>query len=315
MNNNGTKDIGFIQDISQLDRLRKQAVSGDKQSENEALKAAAKQFESVFTSMLLKSMRDANSEFKTDLFNSQTENFYRQMLDDQMSSELSTSGKLGLADMIVAQLSANSGQDEQGKTKDAATPDQLQAALEKVRKYHQDAALAKNSPQMTDIPASSQIDEPRVFKSPESFIETMKPYAEKAARALGIDSSLLLAQAALETGWGQKVVSNAAGSSHNLFNIKADRRWQGDKVTSQTLEYRDQIPVMEKAAFRSYSNYQDSFDDYVRFLAENPRYSTALNQHGNDQQFIREIHQAGYATDPDYANKVLRVQAKIKQMD
>lgn len=148
-------------------------------------------------------MRDANSEFKTDLFNSQTEDFYRQMLDDQMSSELSTSGKLGLADMIVAQLSANSGQDDQDKATDVAKPDQLQAALERVRKYHQDAALAQSSPQIADAEAPVHVTEPRVFKSPESFIATMKPYAEKAARALGIDSSLLLAQAALETGWGK----------------------------------------------------------------------------------------------------------------
>lgn len=94
---------------------------------------------------------------------------------------------------------------------------------------------------------------------------SLKPFADKAAKALGVDSTLLLAQAALETGWGQKVVKNARGSSNNLFNIKADRSWHGAKVATQTLEYQDQTPVMEKAAFRSYSNYQDSFNDYVRF--------------------------------------------------
>ncbi|WP_432215309.1 rod-binding protein [Vibrio splendidus] len=102
-NNN---DIGFIHDIGSLDRLRQQAVNGEEGSEKEALTAAAKQFESIFTSMLFKSMRDANSSFKSDMLNSQNEQFYRQMQDDQMASELSASGSLGLADMIVAQLSA-----------------------------------------------------------------------------------------------------------------------------------------------------------------------------------------------------------------
>ncbi|MDW2138821.1 glucosaminidase domain-containing protein, partial [Vibrio sp. 2128(2023)] len=91
---------------------------------------------------------------------------------------------------------------------------------------------------------------PAKFDSPESFVNSMKPYAEKAAKALGVEPSLLLAQAALETGWGQKVVQNARGSSNNLFNIKADRSWQGDKVTTQTLEFHDNTPVKETAAFR-----------------------------------------------------------------
>ncbi|WP_029836732.1 flagellar assembly peptidoglycan hydrolase FlgJ, partial [Vibrio parahaemolyticus] len=155
---------------------------------------------------------------------------------------------------------------------------------------------------------------PAKFDSPESFVNSMKPYAEKAAKALGVEPSLLLAQAALETGWGQKVVQNARGSSNNLFNIKADRSWQGDKVTTQTLEFHDNTPVKETAAFRSYSNYQDSFNDYVRFLNDNPRYETALQQRGDSESFIRGIHRAGYATDPTYADKVLQVKQKIESM-
>ncbi|WP_029831047.1 flagellar assembly peptidoglycan hydrolase FlgJ, partial [Vibrio parahaemolyticus] len=155
---------------------------------------------------------------------------------------------------------------------------------------------------------------PAKFDSPESFVNSMKPYAEKAAKALGVEPSLLLAQAALETGWGQKVVQNALGSSNNLFNIKADRSWQGDKVTTQTLEFHDNTPVKETAAFRSYSNYQDSFNDYVRFLNDNPRYETALQQRGDSESFIRGIHRAGYATDPTYADKVLQVKQKIESM-
>ena len=105
MINNGN-DIGFIHDIAGLDKLRQQAVNGDENSEKAALGAAAKQFEALFTSMLFKSMRDANAAFESGLMDSQNQQFYRQMMDEQMSSELSASGSLGLADMIVAQLSS-----------------------------------------------------------------------------------------------------------------------------------------------------------------------------------------------------------------
>ncbi|MCG9579787.1 flagellar assembly peptidoglycan hydrolase FlgJ [Vibrio tubiashii] len=302
MINNGN-DIGFIHDIAGLDKLRKQAVEGDEGSEKAALTAAAKQFEAIFTSMLFKSMRDANSTFESGLMDSQNQQFYRQMMDEQMSSELSASGSLGLADMIVAQLSTGSVENQSAKARN----EDFEAVMEKIDRIRHERADATS----VELPSQSQ---PSRFESPETFVTSMKPYAEKAARALGIDSSLLLAQAALETGWGQKVVNNSRGSSNNLFNIKADRSWSGAKVSTQTLEYHQGVPVKENAAFRSYANYEESFNDYVRFLNENPRYTTALRHGGNNEEFIRGIHQAGYATDPRYADKVLSVKARIDQM-
>ncbi|WP_373941346.1 flagellar assembly peptidoglycan hydrolase FlgJ [Vibrio chagasii] len=302
-NNN---DIGFIHDIGSLDRLRQQAVNGEEGSEKEALTAAAKQFEAIFTSMLFKSMRDANSSFKSDMLNSQNEQFYRQMQDDQMASELSANGSLGLADMIVAQLSAGQSSD---------------ATEDKVRSEGFDTSLQRpqfsgsSDERAQEIQSASVAKQPVSFDSPESFVTSMKPYAEKAASALGVDSSLLLAQAALETGWGSKMVKNSLGNSNNLFNIKADRSWKGDKVATQTLEFHGKTAVKESASFRSYSSFEDSFNDYVKFLNENPRYETALQHQGNSESFIKGIHQAGYATDPNYADKVLRVKAKIDEMN
>ncbi|MEZ8195227.1 MULTISPECIES: flagellar assembly peptidoglycan hydrolase FlgJ [Vibrio] len=318
-------DVGFVHDISSLDRLRQQAVNGEEGDEKAALTAAAKQFESIFTSMLFKSMRDANSSFKSDMMNSQNEDFYRQMLDDQMSTELSSSGSLGLADMIVAQLSQGQSS-EVDKTEVRMRNEAFDTSLrlpvnEEKARLIADRVLKK---QQTS-PA-----EPTSFESPQSFVQSMRPYAEKAAKTLGVEPSLLLAQAALETGWGQKVVQNSVDNSNNLFNIKADRSWKGDKIATQTLEFHDNTPVKESASFRSYSSYQESFNDYVRFLNDNPRYKTALqvgngdelsslNGQGengdNSEVFIRGIHQAGYATDPQYADKVLRVKAKIDQMN
>ncbi|MEF1292028.1 flagellar assembly peptidoglycan hydrolase FlgJ [Vibrio sp. M260118] len=302
MINNGN-DIGFIHDIASLDKLRKQAVDGDEAGEKAALTAAAKQFEAIFTSMLFKSMRDANSSFESGLMDSQNQQFYRQMMDEQMSSELSASGSLGLADMIVAQLSTGSVENQNAK----AGNQDFEAMMEKIDRIRHERADATT----VAMPTQAQ---PSRFDSPESFVTSMKPYAEKAAQALGIDSSLLLAQAALETGWGQKVVNNSRGSSNNLFNIKADRSWSGDKVSTQTLEYHQGVPVKENAAFRSYANYEESFNDYVSFLNKNPRYTMALRHGGNNEEFIRGIHQAGYATDPRYADKVLSVKARIDQM-
>jgi flagellar protein FlgJ len=304
MINNG-KDIGFIHDIANLDKLRQKAVGGDENSEREALTAAAKQFESIFTSMLFKSMRDANSTFESGLMDSQNQQFYRQMMDEQMASELSSSGSLGLADMIVAQLTSGSVENPNAASREA----DFEALMNKIDHVRQSR---RENAELAPVTATAST--PTSFESPESFVTSMKPYAEKAARALGVDSSLLLAQAALETGWGQKVVSNGRGSSNNLFNIKADKSWGGDKVATQTLEYHQGVPVKEKAAFRSYSNFEESFNDYVRFLNDNPRYTMALRHQGNNEQFIHGIHQAGYATDPQYANKVLRVKAQIDQM-
>ncbi|MBJ2147482.1 flagellar assembly peptidoglycan hydrolase FlgJ [Vibrio sp. IB15] len=302
-NNN---DIGFIHDIGSLDRLRQQAVNGEEGSEKEALTAAAKQFEAIFTSMLFKSMRDANSSFKSDMLNSQNEQFYRQMQDDQMASELSANGSLGLADMIVAQLSAGQSSDA---TEDKVRSEGFDTSLQRPQ------FSGRSDERTSEIQSASAAKQPVSFDSPESFVASMKPYAEKAASALGVDSSLLLAQAALETGWGSKMVKNSLGNSNNLFNIKADRSWKGDKVATQTLEFHGKTAVKESASFRSYSSFEDSFNDYVKFLNENPRYETALQHQGNSENFIKGIHQAGYATDPNYADKVLRVKAKIDEMN
>lgn len=322
MMNNGN-DIGFIHDIANLDQLRKQAVGNtDEAGKEAALAAAAKQFEAIFTSMLFKSMRDANQGFESDLTHSQNEQFYRQMMDDQMASQMSASGSLGLADMIVAQLS-------QGKVENAnaaARENDFEAIMQKVDKARRAQAQMASAPNHTQaLPAEAiepqlastgniEKSAPFRFDTPTHFISSLRPYAQRAAKMLGVEPSLLLAQAALETGWGQKVIHNLRGSSHNLFNIKADSRWEGEKVATQTLEYHQGLPVQEHAAFRAYSNYQDSFDDYVQFLTSNPRYQTALNHSGDSEQFIRGIHAAGYATDPHYADKVLQMQQKIKQM-
>ncbi|MEF1189710.1 flagellar assembly peptidoglycan hydrolase FlgJ, partial [Vibrio parahaemolyticus] len=187
-------DIGFIHDISSLDSLRQKAVKEGKDGEQEALHAAARQFESIFTSMMLKSMREANEGFESNIMNSQNEKFYRQMLDEQMASELSANGSMGLADMIVAQLTAGQGNDKS----ETAMRDAANSAVEYRRVDPKKAReIEKRLIESGELSRTSHT--PAKFDSPESFVNSMKPYAEKAAKALGVEPSLLLAQAALET--------------------------------------------------------------------------------------------------------------------
>ncbi|KKA44454.1 MULTISPECIES: flagellar assembly peptidoglycan hydrolase FlgJ [unclassified Salinivibrio] len=309
-------DSQFVHDISQLDSLRRQAVKGEEGDEQAALRSAAEQFESLFTQMLFKSMRDANEAFESDLIDDRTSKFYEQMADEQMASELSREGSLGLADMIVEQL---------GKAQGDSQPDMNEAARASAQSLPLDQNRSREAAEKAIAALDSQSIAPPVastpapqrsegFDSPDSFVNTLAPHARRAARALGTDPAIILAQAALETGWGKKVIANARDNSHNLFNIKADQRWGGDKVATQTLEVYDGIPVKETASFRSYPSYQESFDDFVSFLRDNPRYEQALSQSAQPEQFIRALHQAGYATDPEYADKVIRVLDQVRGM-
>ncbi|WP_350431337.1 flagellar assembly peptidoglycan hydrolase FlgJ [Shewanella sp. H8] len=152
------------------------------------------------------------------------------------------------------------------------------------------------------------------FTSPEHFISVLYPHAEKAAQSLGTSAEVLIAQSALETGWGQKVVRRNDGTmSHNLFNIKADKRWQGDKTSVNTLEFEKGIAVQQKADFRMYDNLEQSFNDFVSFISQGDRYQDARKVASEPTQFIRALQKAGYATDPQYANKVINVMKSVKE--
>ncbi|HBZ96135.1 MAG TPA: flagellar assembly peptidoglycan hydrolase FlgJ [Pseudomonas sp.] len=154
------------------------------------------------------------------------------------------------------------------------------------------------------------------FSSPQEFVATMLPMAEQAAKRIGIDPRYLVAQAALETGWGKSVMRNSDGSSsHNLFGIKASGNWEGDSARAITSEFRDGQFVKETAAFRSYDSYQDSFHDLVSLLQNNSRYQDAVKSADNPEQFVRELQKAGYATDPNYASKISQIARQMKSYD
>ncbi|WP_281544038.1 flagellar assembly peptidoglycan hydrolase FlgJ [Grimontia sp. SpTr1] len=318
-------DTGFIHDLSRLDILRQKAANGEQS--DDALHAAAEQFEALFTQMLFKSMRSANEAFESDLIDNRTSKFYEQMADEQLSSALSREGSLGLADLIVQQFKGLQNSEPMDVGDNSASDRiRLQPTLPLAPNMTEEEAAQQVLPPLSDdtvIPSAHMLAQqnavPKVeaskpFETPDEFVSRLTPYAKKAARTLGTDPAILIAQAALETGWGKKVIANARGSSHNLFNIKADPRWDGNKVATQTLEFHDDIPVQEMASFRAYASYEDSFNDYVSFLNRNPRYATALQQTAEPEQFIRGLHQAGYATDPKYSDKVISVFNRVKGM-
>jgi flagellar protein FlgJ len=142
-------------------------------------------------------------------------------------------------------------------------------------------------------------------ESPQAFVQALWPHAQKAAAALGTQPEVLIAQSALETGWGRAVMQHGDGRpSYNLFGIKADSRWAGERVYSQTMEFRDGVMQRERAAFRSYDSLAEGFKDYVAFLQENPRYRQALEAAQDGPAYVRELQAAGYATDPEYAQKI-----------
>ncbi|MDR2306375.1 MAG: flagellar assembly peptidoglycan hydrolase FlgJ [Paucimonas sp.] len=153
----------------------------------------------------------------------------------------------------------------------------------------------------------------KAFADSDAFVATMLPMAEQAAKRIGIDPRYLVAQAALETGWGKSVMRNADGSSsHNLFGIKATGSWQGGEARAITSEFRNGQFVKETAAFRSYDSYQDSFHDLVTLLQNNSRYQDAVRSADKPEQFVRELQKAGYATDPNYASKISQIAKQMK---
>lgn len=283
-----------VHDLGSLDTLRAAAKSGD----DGALEEAAKQFEAIFVQMLLKSMRQAQDAIadKDSPFNSEQVKFYRDMHDQQLATNLSTNGSIGLADVIVQQMGINNGVTPASAVRTHSDVSSINRERVLTRQRNEDMALGQTSTKQA------------AFESPKEFVESLYPQAIEAAQKLNIDPKALIAQAAVETGWGKHVIHQSSGtSSHNLFGIKADARWDGEKAVVDTLEYVNQMPERQRAAFRSYDNFASSLNDYADFVQSNPRYEQALQKTQSPNEYFSALQQAGYATDPSYANKVMSV--------
>jgi flagellar protein FlgJ len=230
---------------------------------------------------MLKSMRDA--KLGQGLGDSQQSDLYQDMYDQQISLKMAQGKGLGLADMLVQQLTRN------GAAKAAASH----------------AAASGVAPVSAAPSASDRI----------SFVKMLEPYAEKAAGQLGVSSDTLIAQAALETGWGQHVpTASNGGSSLNLYGVKAGSNWNGDAVSALTTEYSGASASSVSQPFRRYSSVEQGVNDYVTLLQRSSRYQKALGTGDDVGAFGGALASGGYATDPVYVQKLQATVSSVKAL-
>lgn len=296
MNGIGGADLAskFALDVQGVNQLKLEA----RQSSPEALKQAAQQFEAVFMNMLMKSMREATPQ-EGPFDNDQTRMF-TSMLDQQLAQKMATRG-IGLAEVMVRQLSmAMNLPPEPGEG--AAQPVPLNLPPPLYTPTESPIPVAPSAPARAGLPAHV-----------ESFVQRLLPHAQAASATTGIPARFMLGQAALESGWGRSEIRGADGqNSHNLFGIKAGASWKGHSVDVVTTEYIDGKPQKQVESFRAYDSYAEAFRDYANLLRGNARYQNVIAQGRDAAGFAQGLQQAGYATDPNYAKKLMNV---ISQFD
>jgi flagellar protein FlgJ len=279
---NGTVAPTYYADFSGLEGLKRNVKADDPK----AIRAVAQQFESLFTSMMLKSMRAA--KLGEGLGDSQQSDLYQDMYDQQVALKISQGKGIGLADMLVQQLT--------------------RAGAAKA------AAGAISGPSAATAPAAAAA--PAVTDAQKiSFVQQLTPFATQAGAQLGVSADTLIAQAALETGWGRHVpAASSGGSSQNLFGVKAGASWSGAATTALTSEYGPAGATTVSQSFRAYSSVQQGVNDYVTLLQRNSRYQGALGTGSDVNAFASALSSGGYATDPDYAQKLQATAANVKAL-
>lgn len=386
MLNSSNSSVPQAQVYTDLNGLAKLSSAAQK-NDPKAVAEVAHQFESLFMNLMLKSMREANSVFaEGNMLNSENVNTYQQMLDQQLSVSLSGHGGMGLAKILMKQLSPTgqmkATQDTQDQAHDktldkglaamlhnplakdqsgllktlgqqvamlpATQPDVMLTDNESVQNpAESNSTNLKNAPDCpmqpelgntatallsqnftlnatenstSTLPEKSPFEKAPVFNADvapvsehqQNFVHALLPKAQAVADRSGIDAKILIAQAALETGWGKHVIKHPNGSSsYNLFNIKADENWAGKTVTKDVTEYRDGVPMKQRARFRAYDSFTESFQDYLHLVQSNDRYAKAMDHRSAPQDYIRQLHRAGYATDPLYSAKVNQVYQQV----
>jgi flagellar protein FlgJ len=297
----------FALDTNSLGELKKGAKTGSP----DALKGAATQFESMFINMMMKSMRDATPQ--DGMLDSQESKTYTTMLDQQMSQKLAKRG-IGLADSLVRQLSAQqTGQqalqkmNEQamgiGGERGATAPaDAASLRLQSDPDSMATDRAASGSGITGSARGTNNDGKPAHVRA---FQDKLADAAEEAEQSTGVPAKFMLGQAALETGWGRRVIKNSDGtSSNNLFGIKAGPGWKGKVATAVTTEYVNGRAHAKVQRFRAYESHAEAFKDYAKMISSNPRYEKVLQHGGDAATFAHGLQRAGYATDPQYAAKL-----------
>ena len=307
---------------------------GARDNSEEASQAVAQQFEGLFVQQMLAAMRSASKIDGGE--QSSYMDFYQDMYDKQLAQTIAKQDRLGVARMILQQMpGTEDGVDEVEAVEnvgshslDTARVSSASAAIAPAAEVSAGPVPVTTTP--TSIAVQPPIDNPAVvlgkvvdddfaevtqvernnnrWQTPDRFIADILPQAQAAADALGVSARLLAAQSALETGWGKHTMKLGDGrSSNNLFGIKAGSDWHGVALNRTSLEFGDGALYNQVSRFRAYANPAQSLADYVELIQGNPRYQQALKHAGDDEAYIREIQNAGYATDPHYADKVISI--------
>ncbi|HDT0780192.1 TPA: flagellar assembly peptidoglycan hydrolase FlgJ [Klebsiella aerogenes] len=287
---------GAAYDAQALNGLKRDAAA-DPQCN---LKQVAQQVEGMFVQMMLKSMRAALPQ--DGVLSSDQTRLYTSMYDQQIAQQMSQKG-LGLADMMVKQMSsANAVPSETAGTAPMALDNEVlqtlpnQALEQMIRR-----AVPKAPPAAAPLSLNNG-----------NFVARLSMPARAASERSGIPHQLIVAQAALESGWGQREIPTADGTpSYNLFGIKAGGNWKGPVTEITTTEFEQGVAKKVKAKFRVYDSYFSAIADYVKLLTNNPRYASVAEA-STPEQAAHELQRAGYATDPQYASKLVSVIQQMK---
>ncbi|TAM05222.1 MAG: flagellar assembly peptidoglycan hydrolase FlgJ [Paraburkholderia sp.] len=317
----------FALDVHGFDAMRAAANAAPQQG----VKMAAKQFDAVFTQMMLKSMREATPD--DGPLDSRDGNTFMSMLDQQLAQQMSNKG-IGVANAMLKQLTrsmggaalgADGGQGagtggvantltglaNSGANGSAGNLAMLNALGRAYGNAAANGALANgrsyggNSALMPAMHGNGDA-------SADAFVDKLANAAQQASASTGIPARFIIGQAALESGWGKREIKRADGSaSHNVFGIKASKDWTGKTVSTVTTEYVNGEPHRVVAKFRAYDSYEDAMADYATLLKSNPRYASVINNSHSAESFAHGMQRAGYATDPHYAEKLLSVMQQM----
>lgn len=309
--NKNSLDQQFALDVNAVKQLQQTARSNP----NQALATAAKEFEAIFIQMMLKSMRDAS--FKSELLQSHQNDFYTSLFDQQISKSMAGKG-VGLADLMVAQLSKQTPQDtsalnltaEQQSALNNYTAAQLQDTLQSSVPY------SAHAPALTNHYSSTESGTPKTASAQnlpvEGFVDEVMDHAVKVSKQTGIPAGFSIAHAALESGWGRSVPHFADGkSSFNLFGIKAGKDWNGKVIEVTTTEYSHGVAQKVVDRFKAYDSYSDAFLDYAKLLSQNERYASVMKNAHSAKGYAVSLQTSGYATDPNYARKLYGVMQQM----
>lgn len=291
-------DMGRLSDLKR--DVKKDPAGTDQQ------KQVAKQFEALFLQMMVKRMREATP--KEGLFDSQQTQMLQSMADEQLALHLASPG-IGLTQSILAQM-------QQGKP--AEMSDDAVRAIAQGGDLDFRTGGSREVSALLNVMRNNRASD-RALAAAEGapdhvvdFVSKMSRAANLASQESGVPARLIMGQAALESGWGKREIKHPDGStSYNLFGIKAGGSWKGQVVNVLTTEYEDGVAKKVTQPFRAYASYEESFSDYARLIGNSPRYE-AVTQARNEIDAARKIQDAGYATDPRYAQKLIGIMGQLR---